>query len=254
MANEHSLRQVCHARTSYGESRAFLWQPLRFFSPHGCSPFTGAKLDFLTITRARWARLCGAEGAGQTQRLFPPSLRAPRTLLDCQAADSTAAILWGGKKTVATQQNAGWVVVVFFFSVERGQLRENRNRVYASFCRYAPAAPRSAGVGLPQNHPRIVGLRSASGLFHVTISSNMARQRRLRSNIDHARTAPLWLTAVPGKRQHRLSNLGKIEGGFQSLFGFGNNPILRLWRRRIKTPLWKSEATAPLNSWCQSPC
>lgn len=32
MVNEHSLRQVCHTRTSYGESRAFLWQPLRFLA------------------------------------------------------------------------------------------------------------------------------------------------------------------------------------------------------------------------------
>lgn len=30
--NEHSLRQVCHTRTSNGESRAFLWQPLRFLA------------------------------------------------------------------------------------------------------------------------------------------------------------------------------------------------------------------------------
>lgn len=149
MANEHSLRQVCHARTSYGESRAFLWQPLRFFSPHGCSPFTGAKLDFLTITRARWARLCGAEGAGQTQRLFPPSLRAPRTLLDCQAADSTAAILWGGKKTVATQQNAGWVVVVFFFLCRTGATARKQEPCLRQLLQICPRCTEKRGCRSP---------------------------------------------------------------------------------------------------------
>lgn len=90
-----TLRQVCHT-TATGKPERFYGNSFCCLSPHGRSPFAGARRDL--EPKQERGEPAGVQ-CGNTEGLeAPPSVRAHRKPPDCQAADSTAAILWRKKK------------------------------------------------------------------------------------------------------------------------------------------------------------
>lgn len=172
--SRHGVR--CATRAT-GGTCAFLWQLLLLPSPHGWSPVTRTRQDVKPKQQPGELRCAEREQGGTGGS---PSLRAHRQPLDCQAADSTAAILRRKKKSPCR------------FNGLRGFLRKrthkaNIRRIYTSF----PKSLERREHGRP-----CARLGESSQLYSCSLcavfswrvrdnqhhSTNMARQQRLRSS------------------------------------------------------------------------
>lgn len=168
-----TLRQVCHT-TATGKPERFYGNSFCCLSPHGRSPFAGARRDL--EPKQERGEPAGVQ-CGNTEGLeAPPSLRAHRKPPDCQAADSTAAILWRKKKKpVAVQRTAGF------------PNKTGTQCVYTRFPNvYAPRGglhvPLSPTLESPQRHSASLCALffTASARQSAPCSANMARRQRPR--------------------------------------------------------------------------
>lgn len=138
-------------------------------------------------------------GAGTRNWRLPQSLRAHTEPLDCQAADSTAAILWRKKKKpVAVQRTAG-------FPSKRGQIKTVSSTFTPTsqiFILHRGRGGRKKTVESAQLYSSFA-LRSfffffftASARSSAPCSTNMARQHRLRSSWNAH-----WITHISSAQQ-----------------------------------------------------
>lgn len=154
MVNEHSLRQVCHTRTRYGESRAFLWQPLRF-------------LAHMAVRHSlEWSWISNHNKSEASPPLWSVGNRAdpeasprPSTLTERSwtARLPTARLPFceeGKDRSGSTERGV-------FFCRTRATGRKQEPRLRELFPDMHPLH-RGAHVYESQNHPRVVRLRSAS--------------------------------------------------------------------------------------------
>lgn len=106
------MRQVCH--TGYGESWAFLWQPLLLFSPHDWLSFAGARQD-LQPKQQEHAEHAGVRCGNKELEASPVPPRSHRAagLPGCR---QHGCHFVEEKKPVAVQRTAG-------FPSKRGQMQ-----------------------------------------------------------------------------------------------------------------------------------
>lgn len=116
--------------------------------------------------------------AGTRNWRLPQSLRAHTQPLDCQAADSTAAILWR-KKTRGGSTDCR-------VSFETGANKSGIQCVYASFSNLCTPRRKRREEGNSGICPALFQLRFALFFFtarsSAPCSTNMARRHRVRSN------------------------------------------------------------------------
>lgn len=154
MVNEHSLHQVCHTRTSYGESRAFLWQPLRFLA-HMAVRHSPERSWISNHNKSEASPPLWSGG----NRADPEAFPRPSTLTERSwtARLPTARLPFcvGGKDRSGSTERG------FFSPVDRGQSEKTAIVFTQAFPDMHPLH-REAHVYESQNHPRVVRHRSAS--------------------------------------------------------------------------------------------